>query len=463
MSALPSTLQYFNNPVYFLLCPPHLCGNRRIDSMFPLRQEKLEWILNREHTAMPGNNSSLDTAFDLIVIGAGPAGSLTAYTGAQAGLKVLLLDRVSFPRDKICGGLLSRKALELLPWKLDRIQERSIYTFRWVNNRKECLSVQREHPLGVTVRRDIFDLFLAEKAQRAGAHLLAGTPLTGIKHLPDKLIITTPRGQFTGRILIGADGFYSEVARLSGLRTKWQKWQTGFALRAQVPYPRDKIEELTKGGTIITFFTLPLPASLGWFFPLQNEFNLGIGLPTLAIKHVVAVWIDFLTTVSTFCGNSFPCPRPQGWYLPAGGLPRKIANGNILLVGDAAGLVDPFSGEGMYWALKSGRLAGQLAAAHLQENLSETLADAYTRQCYQQCLPEFRRSLLLALLTGCKGDLFWRFLNDNPALLDIFPAIMESGDSYQRIFATHIRSLPQLLGHILVKSKNNTPSSMIKE
>ena len=116
-------------------------------------------------------------SFDLVIAGAGPAGSLAAYTAARAGLEVLLLEREAFPRPKPCGGLLSGKALASLPWPLpEEIWECPIRGVSLVNNRGEALYFRQEKAFAVTVRRELLDQFLLEKARGAGARFLDNTP-----------------------------------------------------------------------------------------------------------------------------------------------------------------------------------------------------------------------------------------------------------------------------------------------
>ena len=128
---------------------------------------------------------------------------------------------------------------------------------------------------------------------------------------------------------------------------------------------------------------------------------------------------------------------------------RPVARGNILLVGDAAGFVDPFSGEGIYWAINSGITAAKLTAAYLAGNLQGSLAHAYSRECRQRWQQEFRLSLLLALLAGRK-DLFFRFLKHNPGAMALFPTVMQDPNCYRNLFRTALPRLPRLLARTLL-------------
>ncbi|MGB4170984.1 MAG: hypothetical protein WBK69_04755, partial [bacterium] len=140
---------------------------------------------------------------------------------------MLLLEREAFPRPKPCGGLLSGKALASLPWPLpEEIWECPIRGVSLVNNRGEALYFRQEKAFAVTVRRELLDQFLLEKARGAGAAFLANTPLTDLVQNGDGLTVATPRGDFRARIVIGADGYQSRTARAAGLRRQWSPWQT---------------------------------------------------------------------------------------------------------------------------------------------------------------------------------------------------------------------------------------------
>ncbi|MGB4030015.1 MAG: geranylgeranyl reductase family protein [bacterium] len=388
-------------------------------------------------------------SFDLVIAGAGPAGSLAAYTAARAGLEVLLLEREAFPRPKPCGGLLSGKALASLPWPLpEEIWECPIRGVSLVNNRGEALYFRQEKAFAVTVRRELLDQFLLEKARGAGARFLDNTPLTDLSQREEDRTVVTPQGNFRALVVIGADGYQSRTARAAGLRRQWSPWERGTALVSRPFLPREEAARLTRGGDAATFFTLPLPASLGWLFPLDTGVSVGIGAPSLVGKQLFPLFQDFLALLNRTYGTSIPCRQPQIWHLPAGGFPRPLARGNVLLVGDAAGFVDPFSGEGIYWAVNSGITAANLAIAYLAGKLPGSLAQAYSRECRKKWQREFGLSLLLALLTG-KKDLFFRILKHNPKAMALFPTIMEEPNCYRQLFLATLPHLPRLLARTL--------------
>lgn len=290
--------------------------------------------------------------FDLVIAGAGPAGSLAAYTAAREGLAVLLLERESFPRPKACGGLMSGKTMAALPWPLpEEVLECPIRGVSLANTRGEALLYRQEEAFAVTVRREHLDQFLLEKARGAGARFLDNTPLTDLSQREEDLTVVTPQGNFRALVVIGADGYQSRTARAAGLRRQWSPWERGTALVSRPFLPREEAARLTRGGDAATFFTLPLPASLGWLFPLDTGVSVGIGAPSLVGKQLFPLFQDFLALLNRTYGTSIPCRQPQIWHLPAGGFPRPLARGNVLLVGDAAGFVDPL--------LRGGHLLGR--------------------------------------------------------------------------------------------------------
>jgi flavin-dependent dehydrogenase len=155
--------------------------------------------------------------YDAIVVGAGPAGALLAHELARCGLEVLILEKANLPRYKPCGGGLTRKAVQSLPFDvrpaIDREAAGGIISYggRWLLRIDVCPSV------AALVMRDRFDRFLAQRAVEAGAHMAEGVAVTGVEELPDRVIARAQGEHFAARLLAGADGVESTVARSVGL------------------------------------------------------------------------------------------------------------------------------------------------------------------------------------------------------------------------------------------------------
>jgi geranylgeranyl reductase family protein len=288
--------------------------------------------------------------FDVAVVGAGPAGSATAIRLASAGAKVVLLDRARFPRDKPCGGGLTGRALRHAPCSLDPVLEHVVDRFRIRLRYGRSFTRRHPQPLVLMTQRRRLDLHLAEQAAAAGAELRDGVRVADVQ--PESAGVTA---RMDGRVvradvLVGADGANGIVARAAGLGDGVVH---GVALEANVSYerlPRDRVESTA----VIELGVVP--GGYGWVFPKGDHANLGVGGwgsegPRLR---------DHLARLARMHGVDTGELRDlRGHRLPMRRLGAMPASGRVLLVGDAAGLVDPLSGDGMYEAFVSGKLAAE--------------------------------------------------------------------------------------------------------
>ena len=294
--------------------------------------------------------------FDAIVVGAGPAGSSAAHHLACAGASVLLLDRARFPRDKPCGGGLTGRAVRLLPEPVDSVVEDRATRVRLRAHYRGGYERQSARPLVLLTQRARLDAYLAERATLAGADFRDGARV-------DEVEGTTVRfagGAATGEVLIGADGANGIVARSLGLA---QEIVHGVALEGNAPY------DAAYRSTLLLEFGV-VPGGYGWLFPKAEQLNVGVGgwhaegprmrghLAKLCGAY--GLKIDDLTGLR---GHRLPMRRPEA----------VLANGRAAVIGDAAGLVDPFSGDGIYEALLSAKLVSE-AAVDVLAGRAETLA-----------------------------------------------------------------------------------------
>ncbi len=291
--------------------------------------------------------------FDLAVIGAGPAGSLTAALAAKAGLSTVILEKTSLPRFKPCGGFISSRALSLLPSELDfrKIPVEPVYRINLFKELK-IYNYISSIPLGLLVKREQFDHMLADHACKNGAILLGESSLESIKIVKGSKNIRPVYHLYTGgknsdifkaRYVVGADGAAGRVASLSGLRSK------GSLLpgRALVSLENRDNGDVAPG--TLNFFPLPLLGGMGWSFHSSLWINRGVGGlagPRLLENKYNRLFSEGDKQVIPVC-----------WPLPYNGPLRQAGKENLLLVGDACGLVEPFSGEGLYNSFKSAILA----------------------------------------------------------------------------------------------------------
>ncbi len=329
--------------------------------------------------------------YDVLVVGGGPAGSTTARECAARGLSVLLIDKAVFPRDKPCGGAVSVRAASLLPFGLDPVIERTAQAIRFSTCRQPRVTQVSKTPLVYFTQRRYLDLFLLEQANKSGAKILEGTAVREMT-LPEnqkreEVILRAGGASFRGRTLVAADGAAGVTVRMSGIPAP--RWR-GAALEGNYKISEGFPE---KWEDCFAIDTGDIPGGYGWIFPKKDHLNIGVGGLSLGksglenkLSSLIRAEGGELSDISDLKGFSLPIQKP--------GAP--IVKGNLLLVGDAAGLVDPYSGEGIHNAMRS----GTLAAKHLSRYISGSASDlsGYQREMTQTVLADMAVSLQLFML-----------------------------------------------------------------
>lgn len=394
--------------------------------------------------------------FDVVVVGAGPAGSTAARAAAGRGLSVLLIDKAKFPRYKPCAGGVTAKSLRELGFDLpESIVEHEIRGIKLVASCGMSVAGKDSKRLGVTVKRSAFDSFLVTKAVEAGACFVDGANLVGLASQVEgargRYVVATNLGEFCARTVIGADGAAGNTARLAGIRRRWSRWELGVSLSAEVGFPDGSA--LSREPELIELYLVPpLRAAFGWAFHRRNGLHVGIGATANDAFRLRQAYGTHFGRVMEAVRLNLPSPRPKGHVLPMGGLRRRIAREGVLLVGDAAGFVDPFSGEGIYHAIRSGKMAAEVLAESLTSGSLNKTAPEYTRRCYQEFMEEFRLSMLLAALLGKKDGIPFAVVQANPSLVFLLADVLYAAGSYRRLFACCISQSP-VLGARLVMAR----------
>jgi flavin-dependent dehydrogenase len=337
--------------------------------------------------------------YDILIAGAGPAGCAAAYDLAEAGLRVLLLDKRSFPRPKACACGLTRKTLHALRYSVSPIVERTCHEIVLQNTPDTDVRVRTRHPIAAMAVRSRFDHFCLQQTLATGAELRKIDTLLALRELPThiELDIQTSTGTetLTAPVLIGADGSNGQTRRLTtelpsqhfssrpeahsaeverpafGTSTAAEPswYQKGFALEACVPY-NTLPTPLPAGDnpTDLIFDFAPLPGGYGWLFPKGDHINIGVGTfadgSDAELKKVTRQLLTDYTTQKLGISLTTIQAPITGQYLGMGGH-AYTPRGRVLLTGDAAGLVDPLTGEGIHSAI----ISGQAAAAAILEIL----------------------------------------------------------------------------------------------
>lgn len=303
----------------------------------------------------------MNKKYDAIIVGGGPAGGTAAYFLGQAGRRVLVIEKERLPRYKACGGGISIEVLKQFPFSFEPVIESRVKAISYAL-RENVVTIPLPNQSIQMVMRDDFDAYLLKHTE---AEIRQGTKVRAVEERSDGVIVETNGGErFESEFLIAADGANSFVARSLGLRRK--KLMAG-AIEVEAVVPS---EAFARFADKPMFIFGEVRTGYLWIFPKSDHLSVGIG----ALHPKPGELQDTLARVMARYGISIDDQPQKGHPLPVYTRREPISTARTLLVGDAAGLVDPFTGEGIRFAIKSGRLAAEAILSGHPERYS-TLVD----------------------------------------------------------------------------------------
>mgnify|MGYP001426851966 CR=1 FL=1 len=330
-----------------------------------------------------------------MIIGAGPAGTAAGFDLACAGYSVLILDRRDFPRTKACAGGITPKALNLFAYDISHLVERQCRRVRVRRPSGQTFTVEETQPLCHMVQRRDLDLFSLKKVMASGADFQKITKIKGLDQRSDHVRVVTDDGRYTARYLIGADGANSRIRQMAVLPRRRYPVHKYPALEADVPVERADLISMEFD------FSMGIPGYY-WIFPKKDHVSIGI----YGANHSVPMSADMLQDYAQLRFKTrdirnvkgYPiCVGDGGWLRRAPGINR------VLLAGDAAGLAEPLLGEGIFFALKSGRTAAAaiMGASKGHGNALKRYRAALTRTYLDLMLYGFSAKMLYRFSEPC--------------------------------------------------------------
>ncbi len=346
--------------------------------------------------------------WDVIIVGAGPAGVTLGYELGRMGIRTLILEKEKFPRYKACGGGLNIKTVKSLDFDISSVIEDAIYGAHITLRMSKQFTKRFEHPITLTVSRERFDHLLLQKAIESGCTVREEEKVDSVGIREDGVYVHSSRQTYPGELLVGADGANSIVAKSTGLM---QDAFIDIGIESEVEV--DAVD-LERWRNVVLLDLASIQNGYGWIFPKVDHLSIGVWGPLACSKGLKAYYEEF-TEKWKGSMKKYRVIRKSGHRLPIRRKGARIQYDRVLLVGDAAGLIDPLSGEGIYYAIRSAQLVAEVLKDHL-ENPQGIPLSMYQALVDQELMVEIRRAKAFLRLFNLYPRFFVNFLKSSDRL-----------------------------------------------
>ena len=356
---------------------------------------------------------------DVIVVGAGPAGATLAYELSRKGMDVLILEKERLPRYKACAGGITVKTASLLGFDFSSVTKDTVRGAKVAYGGRHSFTKSYPQPLIHMVMRDEFDQLLVQRAREAGAALADNERVRKVEIAEQAVRVETANRVFTAQIVVGADGARSIVAANVELM---RDIDLGIGMEAEISVPGQR---LVQWESLMGLDLGHMRGGYGWVFPKKDHLSVGVGSPLRRARRLKSAYQAVLKAHGL---NDCSATRIRSHWLPVRRKGMAIQSGRCLLLGDAAGLVDPVTGEGIHNAVRSARIAAPVIEDYLQgssANLKE-----YEAAVDKQIMPELRAARALARAFAWFPGLVFDAVESSDRLWNACCRLLRGEDTY---------------------------------
>jgi geranylgeranyl reductase family protein len=380
--------------------------------------------------------------YDVTIVGAGPAGSTTAKFLSEKGFKTLLIDKEKFPRDKPCGGGLPLRVLKRFPYV---VNDKIIETYSssgtiFSPSLQYKIEIYKDTPIIAMTLRKKFDFELVKFATDAGTVFQDGTPVSAVQISNDTAQVRLDQGKtIDSELIVGADGVNSTIAKTQGLRSKGTG--KGICILQEFEVDEKIMDDYFKKSRHVYIHSrFKTAQGYGWVFPKKQHLNIGFGIiqvdktqqQKLNLRTCYQEYITLLKEEDLIPQDLKEEPVKGGALLthPL----EKTYRDRLLLVGDAAGFINPLSGEGIYYAMASGQIAAEVIAEALEKKQT---TQAFLSQYQTRWQKDFGKDIDLISKVVKRGsteyaETVFKIACKDPVLTDLMMGVITGQLSVQQ-------------------------------
>jgi len=349
--------------------------------------------------------------YDVIVVGGGPAGSTSAFLLSKAGYEVLLVDKAKFPRKKLCGGLITEKTLNLIQdifdFSLDELKNDNVidYVSDSYQIYFENKQITKNHLEGKfhLIKRDVYDNYLLQTVKQKGVEVLENTKVTDVD-FKNNIIKTEKDKEFRSDYIIAADGVNSVIKNKILMERNLKNNSyivNNKAMTIETEVTKEKLP-FDLDGPIIYFGVINW--GYGWVFPKRDTAVIGLGGLVNQNKDLKEIFKEYLKLLQL---DKYPL-KVKGWPLPFGNYLDRPSYKNAFLIGDAANLVDPLTGEGLCYAHKSAQIVSQVIIENQKD--TQMIPNLYNERINEEIINKLKKAKIYRSILWSSPKMLYRIL-----------------------------------------------------